>query len=48
VYDQWQEAGARRFEDRLRELTREAMDHKSAPLASEVIEELDRMQTHWE
>jgi trimethylamine--corrinoid protein Co-methyltransferase len=47
VYDQWREAGAKRFEERLRELTRETMDHKPAPLASEVIKELDRMQAHW-
>ena len=31
VYDQWKEAGSKRFEERLRELTREAMDHQPAP-----------------
>ena len=48
VYDQWKEAGAKRFEDRLRELTREAMEHQPAPLASDIIAELDRMQAHWQ
>jgi trimethylamine--corrinoid protein Co-methyltransferase len=48
VYDQWREAGAKRFEERLRELTQEAMAHQPAPLAPDVIKELDRMQVHWE
>jgi trimethylamine--corrinoid protein Co-methyltransferase len=48
VYDQWKEMGAKRFEERLRDLTQEAMDHKPAALASAVIKELDRMQAHWE
>ncbi len=48
VYDQWQEAGARSFEKRLRELTREAMQHQPSPLDPAVIRELDRMQAHWE
>jgi trimethylamine--corrinoid protein Co-methyltransferase len=47
VYDQWKEMGAKRFEERLRDLTREAMDHKPAALASDVIKELERMQAHW-
>jgi trimethylamine--corrinoid protein Co-methyltransferase len=47
VYDQWKEAGAKRFEDRLRELTREAMEHQPAPLAPEVVKELDQMQKNW-
>ena len=46
-YDQWKEMGAKRFEERLRDLTREAMEHQPAALAPEVIKELDRMQTHW-
>jgi trimethylamine--corrinoid protein Co-methyltransferase len=48
VYDQWKEAGGKRFEERLRELTRVAMDHKPAPLTSDVTRELDRMQAHWQ
>jgi len=48
VYDQWKEMGAKRFEERLRDLTQEAMDHQPAALPSDVIKELDRMQVHWE
>jgi trimethylamine--corrinoid protein Co-methyltransferase len=48
VYDQWKEMGAKRFEERLRDLTQAAMDHKPAALTSDVIKELDRMQAHWE
>jgi trimethylamine--corrinoid protein Co-methyltransferase len=47
VYDQWKEAGGKRFEERLRELTIEAMNHQPAPLAADVTAELDRMQAHW-
>jgi trimethylamine:corrinoid methyltransferase-like protein len=47
VYDQWQEMGGKRFEERLRELTREAMAHQPAPLPEDVIQELDRMQARW-
>jgi trimethylamine--corrinoid protein Co-methyltransferase len=48
VYDQWKDAGSLRFEERLRVLTKEAMEHKPAPLAPDVIKELDRMQATWE
>ena len=44
----WLERGARRFEERLREQTQKAMDHRPAPLPSEVIKELDRMAKRWE
>ncbi|MGD2187443.1 MAG: trimethylamine methyltransferase family protein [Desulfobacterales bacterium] len=47
VYDQWKEMGAKRFDERLRDLTREAMAHQPASLPSDVIKELDRMQAHW-
>jgi trimethylamine--corrinoid protein Co-methyltransferase len=47
VYDQWKEMGEQRFEERLRDLTQEAMDHKPASLPSDVIKELDRMQARW-
>jgi len=47
IYDQWKEMGAKRFEERLRDLTHEAMQHQPAPLDSDVIKELDRMQAHW-
>jgi trimethylamine--corrinoid protein Co-methyltransferase len=48
VYDQWKEAGSKRFEERLRDVTRETMEHRPAPLAPDIIQELDRMQAHWE
>ena len=48
VYDQWKEAGSKRFAERLRELTREAMDHQPEPLTSDINAELDRMQAHWQ
>jgi trimethylamine--corrinoid protein Co-methyltransferase len=48
VYDQWKEMGAKPFEERLRDLTQEAMNHQTAALAVDVIKELDRMQAHWE
>ena len=47
VYDQWKEAGGKSFEDRLREITEETMDHQPAPLSSDIIQELDGMQSHW-
>jgi trimethylamine--corrinoid protein Co-methyltransferase len=47
VYDQWKEMGGQRFEERLRDLTKEAMAHKPASLPADVIKELDRMQAHW-
>ncbi len=47
IYDQWKEMGAKRFEERLRDLTHEAMQHQPAPLDLDVIKELDRMQAHW-
>jgi trimethylamine--corrinoid protein Co-methyltransferase len=47
VYDQWKEMGAKRFEERLRDLTQEAMAHQPAALPEDVIQELNRMQAHW-
>jgi trimethylamine--corrinoid protein Co-methyltransferase len=48
VYDQWKEAGSKRFEERLRELTQESMAHEPAPLDSNMIKELDHMQALWQ
>ena len=47
IYDTWIANGARLFEERLREQTMEAMKHRPAPLEPKVVEELDRMQAHW-
>jgi trimethylamine--corrinoid protein Co-methyltransferase len=46
-YDRWLEKGARHFEERLVEKTKQAMTHVSAPLSPEVIRELDRLAKHW-
>ncbi|UCH20026.1 MAG: trimethylamine methyltransferase family protein [Deltaproteobacteria bacterium] len=48
IYDVWQQQGAKRFEERLREKTLEAMDHKPAALSPEIIKELDNMAKDWE
>lgn len=48
VYDQWKDSGSLRFEERLRAITKEAMNHQPTPLPRDVVKELDRMQTHWE
>jgi trimethylamine--corrinoid protein Co-methyltransferase len=47
IYDKWQEDGAKRFSDRLREKTLAAMQHQTEPLAPEIIDELDKMQSRW-
>jgi len=47
MYDKWQEDGSKRFSDRLREKTLEAMQHQTDPLAPEMMDELDKMQKHW-
>ena len=46
-YDRWLEKGARHFEERLVEKTRQAMAHVPAPLSPEVTRELDRLAKHW-
>ena len=47
VYANWQAAGAKRFDERLREQTLQKMKHRAAPLPEEVVRELDRMQAAW-
>jgi trimethylamine--corrinoid protein Co-methyltransferase len=47
IHAQWLDQGAKRFEERLREQTRRAMEHEPAPLPAEVIKELDQMAKHW-
>ena len=39
--------GGRRLEERLRDLTLEAMEHQPAPLPSDMIKEIDQMQASW-
>ncbi len=48
IYDQWKEMGGKHFDERLREITKAAMDHQPEPLEAKVIKELDRMQATWE
>jgi trimethylamine--corrinoid protein Co-methyltransferase len=47
VIAQWEEAGSKRFEQRLQQSTLAKMKHRPAPLAAELIRELDRMQKGW-
>ncbi len=47
VNAKWIEAGSKRLEQRLKELTLEKMKHRPAPLADDVIKELDGMQASW-
>ena len=47
VFDKWQSSGSKHFEARLREMTQKAIAHKPAALPPEVLNELDRMQSHW-
>ncbi len=43
----WEKTGSKTFEDRLREKTLKAMNHKTEPLSPEIVRELDQMQKHW-
>ena len=47
VYGTWKKLGAKKFDQRLQELTLEKMKHEPKPLAKEVVAELDRMQASW-
>ncbi|WP_457553546.1 trimethylamine methyltransferase family protein [Desulfobacula sp.] len=47
IYSLWEKAGSKNFNDRLREKTLKAMEHRTEPLSSEIIKELDKMQKHW-
>lgn len=46
-YERWLERGAKRFEERLLEKTKQAMAHVPTPLLPEVQRELDRLAKHW-
>ena len=46
-YDRWFEKGAKHFEERLIEKTKQAMSHVPKPLSPKVLRELDRMEKHW-
>jgi trimethylamine--corrinoid protein Co-methyltransferase len=47
IQDEWKNAGSKRFEQRLQELTLETMKHRPEPLDENVIKELDKMQASW-
>ncbi|NLE44988.1 MAG: trimethylamine methyltransferase [Chloroflexi bacterium] len=47
IYQQWVERGADTFGERLRARTLRAMEHKPAPLAADVVREIDAQARHW-
>jgi trimethylamine--corrinoid protein Co-methyltransferase len=47
VYDQWKNAGAKTFEQRLQEVTLKKMAHRPKPLPADTIKALDKMQASW-
>ena len=47
VYDNWKKNGAKKLEQRLRELTLKKMEHRPESLPEGMIKELDRMQAAW-
>jgi len=47
VYGRWEKTGAKRFEERLQEITLKKMAHRPEPLYDKVVKELDRMQSGW-
>ncbi len=48
IYAQWLGAGAKQFQERLREQTQTVMEHQPAPLPPEVLREMERMVQSWE
>lgn len=48
IHARWLSQGARRFQERLREQTQKAMEHKPEPLPQEIVREVERMAQHWE
>ena len=47
VYDEWKTAGAKTFEQRLRDVTLEKMKHRPEPIPENTIKTLDEMQESW-
>jgi trimethylamine--corrinoid protein Co-methyltransferase len=47
IYAQWLSQGAKDFQERLREQTEKALEHKPEPLPDEVAREVERMAQHW-
>lgn len=47
VYENWKNAGEKKMEQRLQELTLQIMEHRPESLSEDIIKELDRMQAAW-
>ena len=47
MYDTWQKQGARRFEERLKEMTLGLIGQGSEPLAADTVKQLDELQAGW-
>ena len=43
----WKEQGQKTFSQRLQEKTQEAMKHESAPVSSEILQEMEKMAKTW-
>jgi len=48
VLDEWRAQGERQFAERLRERTKEAIEHEPVSLPDDVLAEMDKMAEHWE
>jgi trimethylamine--corrinoid protein Co-methyltransferase len=48
VHETWLLAGAKRFDQRLREKTEKLMQHQPAALPDDVLQEMERMAQHWQ
>jgi len=48
IVQSWKAQGEKRFEERLREKTKQVMAHEPVPLPDDVLAELDAMAEHWE
>ncbi len=45
--DEWRAQGETPFAERLGEMTKKVMEHEPAPLAADVLAEMDEMAKHW-
>jgi trimethylamine--corrinoid protein Co-methyltransferase len=46
-YQHWLKDGGRRFDERLRQLTFETLQHQPEPISEKRLGELERMAAHW-
>jgi trimethylamine--corrinoid protein Co-methyltransferase len=47
IQQMWLANGARTFEQRLRDKTAKLMNHQPTPLATGILQEMNRMAQHW-